>query len=191
MLQRQGEPPLYGIGDYVGVFIDKRDRTASDPHYLPCVIYDTRRYDDGPMLYKVRCKDGILSTSYHARDLKNFKGCEFPDLEHVIQSPVDKDTPVLSVRHATRLMHGSGPNGNSITCRCSTGCKNGRCPCRRVNNYCTLKCHSQSTRNCSNTNLPSTSNGGKSRRHRISKPEIARRPITRSLSTRQTRSARR
>ncbi|CDH61221.1 predicted protein [Lichtheimia corymbifera JMRC:FSU:9682] len=57
--------------------------------------------------------------------------------------------------------------------------------------YCTLKCHSQSTRNCSNTNLPSTSNRGKSRRHRISKPEIARRPITRSLSTRQTRSARR
>lgn len=175
----------------MGVHIDIRDRSKRHPRYLPCIVYDVVDLENSCRKYKVRCKHGLIQTAYHGRELKDFTHHEFHDLESIARSPIDDNTPTISVREAARLSRQSQAPPVPQVCNCTTACKTNRCPCRRINAYCNDGCHRGTHSGCTNSHDRHNDNGHNKRRKTQRKRPSGPRRITRSHTTRQTRSSRR
>ena len=86
----------FAVGDSVGLWIPRIDRTATDVHRLPCVIVKVagKRQD----MYRLKCCSGVLDRCYRADELEPFAGSY--TISHAVKG-WEKETRV-SLRKAAR-----------------------------------------------------------------------------------------
>ncbi len=117
------------IGDYVGIKIDKVDRTNTDPKLLPAVVLEKK--DDK---IKVACEYGIINQWWSLDSIV--------PLSTIPENLVNLHTSELqeiSLITASRLYVRGGVKG--ATCSCKGGCKTKQCACKKKNIPCSTKCH--------------------------------------------------
>ena len=130
------------IGDYVGVKINKVDRTNTDPKILPSVVLEKK---NGKI--KIACEFGILNQWWSLDSIVSLS--TVPETLVNLQTSQLKEVSLIT---ASKLYVRGGVNG--VTCSCKSGCKTKQCPCRKKNIACSTKCHKGSTR-CANLELDS------------------------------------
>ena len=121
------------VGTNVAISIDSIDRTNTSAKILPCKVMDIN--NQWCTLYSTT---GILDTKFHSDTLTILNNVSFPELEET-----DPNTlPLVKLTTAVRAYSGwtSITTGSSI-CKCKTGCKTGRCPCKNNSLKCGTKCH--------------------------------------------------
>lgn len=125
------------VGDFVGLRIDKVDRTNTDPKILPCVIVEER---DGRV--KVACVNGIIDQWWPLDVLVGLSAVS-DELVNLVISGL----PEISMITASKLYVRGAING--VCCSCKGGCKTKQCTCKRNQVFCSTKCH-KNTACCSN-----------------------------------------
>ena len=117
------------IGDYIGIKIDKVDRTNADPKILPSVVIEKKQNK-----VKVACEHGVINQWWSVDSVVQ--------LSTVPETLVNLETSKLkeiSFITASKCFIRGGVNG--ATCSCKGGCRTKQCACRRKNVSCSTKCH--------------------------------------------------
>jgi hypothetical protein len=117
------------IGDFVGLRIDKVDRTNTDPKILPCVVVE--RKDEQ---VKLACVYGIIDQWWSIDSVIGLSAV--PD--ELVNLKMN-DLRELSMITASKLYVRGAVNG--VCCSCKGGCKTKQCACRKNNVFCSTKCH--------------------------------------------------
>ena len=125
------------VGEFVGLRIDKVDRTNTDPKILPCVVVE--RKDE---LVKLACVNGIIDQLWPMDALVSLSAV--PD---TLVDLTMNGLPEISVITASKLFVRGAVNG--ICCSCKSGCKTKQCVCRKNQVFCSTKCH-KNTSGCKN-----------------------------------------
>ncbi|CAF3406550.1 unnamed protein product [Rotaria socialis] len=128
------------IGEYVGIKINKVDRTNTDPKILPVVVLEKK--DDK---IKVACEFGIIN-QWWSLDSVALLSTVPENLVNLQKNELKE----ISFITASRLFVRGGING--VTCSCKGGCKTKQCPCRKKSVPCSTKCHKNGVR-CVNLEL--------------------------------------
>ena len=85
--------------------------------------------------YKVGTKAGLLKGTFARNALEKCK-------HNVFLSPENVPDTELSSRQAVAAESVGNGQGH-VRCKCTTGCKNGHCSCRKANRLCNSYCHSK------------------------------------------------
>ncbi|CAF4558114.1 unnamed protein product [Rotaria sp. Silwood2] len=118
------------VGDYVGIKIDKVDRTNTDPKILPSVVLEKR--DDKKI--KVACLFGVINQWWSLESVVKLSAVS----EQLVQ--MDKtELKEISIITASKLFVHDAINGS--TCSCKGACKTKQCACKKNNVFCSTKCH--------------------------------------------------
>ncbi|CAF3908277.1 unnamed protein product [Rotaria sp. Silwood1] len=126
------------VGDYVGIKIDKVDRTNTDPKILPSVVLEK----NNDKKIKVACMFGIINQWWPLESVVKLSAVP----EQLVQ--MDKsELKEISVITASKLFVRDAVNGN--TCSCKGGCKTKQCACKKNGVFCSTKCHKNGS-NCEN-----------------------------------------
>lgn len=128
------------IGDYIGIKIDKVDRTNTDPKILPAVVLEKK--DDK---IKVACEFGLINQWWPLDSVVLLS--TVPENLVNLQTNNLKETSLIT---ASRLYVRGGIDG--VTCSCKGACKTKQCACRRKNIPCSTKCH-KNVAHCANLEL--------------------------------------
>jgi hypothetical protein len=121
----------YQVGDYVGIQIDKVDRTNTDAKILPCVIIE--KLNDK---VKVACMFGVIDHTWPLTSVVQLTAVP----EELIKLNRDNLKKVSLVTASKLFVRGAV---NGITCSCKGSCKTKQCACKRNNVFCSTKCHKQ------------------------------------------------
>ena len=117
----------YEVGDNVAVKIPPIDRSKCDAIRIPCVII-AKKGNVQPR-YKVSCCHGLIEGLYTASSLVMYPG-------KVYACQTEKN---VTLREAARL---HTVHKTEVTfCKCKTGCKTKRCPCKKNDVACLSRCH--------------------------------------------------
>jgi len=116
------------IGDYVGIKIDKVDRTNTDPKILPAVVLEKK--DDK---IKVACEFGIINQWWSLDSVVLLS--TVPEGLINLQTNELKEISLIT---ASRLYVRGGIDG--VTFSCKGSCKTKQCACRKKNISCSTKC---------------------------------------------------
>ena len=127
----EGHHPPLVIGDNVRVTIPNVDRGPSDPGHLVAVVTAVTVHGK----YKVGTKAGLLKGTFARNALEKCK-------HNVFLSPENVPDTELSLRQAVTAESVGNGQGH-VRCKCTTGCKDGRCSCRKANRLCNSYCHSK------------------------------------------------
>ncbi|CAF1356602.1 unnamed protein product [Rotaria sordida] len=122
------------IGDYVGIKINKVDRTNTDPKILPAVVLEKK--DDK---IKVACEFGIINQWWSLDSIALLSAV--PENLVNLQTSESKEISFIT---ASKLCVRGGIDG--VTCSCKGGCKTKQCACRKKNLSCSTKCHKNGVR---------------------------------------------
>ena len=125
------------IGDYVGVKIDKVDRTNIDPKTLPSVVLEK---ENGKI--KLACEFGIINQWWSLDSIVSLSTA--PETLVNLQTSQLKEVSFIT---ASKLNVRGGVNG--VRCLCKSGCRTKQCRCRKKNFACLTKCHKNSSQ-CTN-----------------------------------------
>ena len=117
------------IGDYVGIKIDKVDRTNTDPKILPSIIVE--KFNDK---IKVACIFGIINHLWPLTSIVKLTAVP----EELVQLKTT-DLKPISIITASKLFVRGAING--ITCSYKGACKNKQCACKKNNTFCSTKGH--------------------------------------------------
>ncbi|CAF1659196.1 unnamed protein product, partial [Didymodactylos carnosus] len=120
---------LMTVGDFVGIKIDKVDRTNTEPKILPCTIVEKKEHT-----VKVACVFGIIDAWWSFDDVI-FLSSVPNDLVTLKLNDLDEITLITASRLYVR------GNANGMVCSCKSGCKSKHCKCVRNNVKCSTKCH--------------------------------------------------
>ncbi|CAF4247482.1 unnamed protein product [Rotaria sordida] len=126
------------VGDYVGIKIDKVDRTNTDPKILPSVVLEKR--DDKKI--KVACMFGIINQWWPLESVVKLSAVP----EQLVQMN-KAELKEISIITASKLFVRDAVNGS--TCSCKGACKTKQCACKKNNVFCSTKCHKNGS-NCEN-----------------------------------------
>ncbi|CAM4796217.1 unnamed protein product [Rotaria magnacalcarata] len=127
----------YNIGDFVGLRIDKVDRTNTDPKLLSCVIIAIEEEK-----VKFACVHGVINQWW---TFTSFVGLSAAP--HELTHLKLEDLQEISMITASKLYVRGAVNG--ICCSCKGGCKTKQCACKRNQVFCSTKCH-KNTSYCKN-----------------------------------------
>ncbi|CAF3590318.1 unnamed protein product [Rotaria socialis] len=125
------------IGDFVGLRIDKVDRTNTDPKLLPCVIIAKEEEK-----VKLACVYGVINQWWSFTSLVGLSA-----VPHELTHLKPGDLQEISMITASKLYVRGAVNG--ICCSCKGGCKTKQCACKRNQVFCSTKCH-KNTSCCKN-----------------------------------------
>ena len=131
-LSERRQPPL-AVRDNARVPIPDVDRGPSDPSHLVAVVKEVTVHGK----YKVGTKSGLLKGSLARNALEKCK-------QNVFVSTGDVPDTVLSLRE-TVAVQSIGSGQGHVRCKCTRGCADGRCSCRKANRLCNSYCHSKQT----------------------------------------------
>jgi hypothetical protein len=117
------------VGDFVGLRIDKVDRTNTDPKLLPCIVVE-RKVESA----KLACINGIIDQWWPIDVLVGLSAVpsELVDLNV-------NESPQISMITASKLYVRGAVNG--VCCSCKGGCKTKQCACKKNQVFCSTKCH--------------------------------------------------
>lgn len=185
--------PVYEVGEFVGVPIDDHVRNKMGPWYLPAIVYHVSCHNQDSMVYKVCCIHGPLARSYRGHELQDCRHIRFDELDGVDLEAITEDTLKLSMADALALNRTHWAPQARKGCNCRWGCKTETCQCRADNMKCTDDCHLRLGEPCHNEhvrnrNKPKMKRVSRGKNCKITK-HTALRPITRSLTRRETRSS--
>ena len=122
------------IDGYIGIKIDKVDRTNIDPKILPAVIFEKQNDK-----VKVACEFGIINQWWSLDSIVLLS--TVPENLINLQTSELKEISFIS---AARLYVRGGIDG--VTCSCKSSCKTKQCACRKKNIPCSTKCHKNGIR---------------------------------------------
>ena len=125
------------IGNFVGLPIDKVDRTNTDPRLLPCVIIAKEAEK-----VKLACVNGIINHWWTLNVLVGLTGVPY-ELIHLQLDELKE----ISMITAFKLYVRGAINGTC--CSCKGGCKTKQCICKPSQAFCSTKCH-RNTSCCKN-----------------------------------------
>ena len=117
------------VGEYVGLRVDKVDRTNTDPKILPCVVIERKEEQA-----KLACVFGILNQWWSLDVLIGISAVP----KELLEIKID-DMSEISMISASKLYVRGAVNG--VCCSCKSGCRNKQCSCRRNGIFCSTKCH--------------------------------------------------
>ncbi|CAF0978657.1 unnamed protein product [Rotaria sordida] len=117
------------VGDFVGLKIDKVDRTNTDPKLLPCMIIE-KEADR----MKLACVHGIINKWFTVDVLVGLSA-----VPHELVNLQLNGLPEISMITASKLYVRGGVNG--VCCSCKGGCKTKQCACKKNQVFCSTKCH--------------------------------------------------
>ena len=117
------------IGDYVGIKINKVDRTNTDPKILASVVIEKKQNK-----IKVACEHGIINQWWSVDSL-----VQLSSVPEALINLKTSELKEISFITASRYFIRGGING--VTCSCKGGCRTKQCACRKKNISCSTKCH--------------------------------------------------
>ena len=129
----------FKVGDKVALRIPRIDRTTTDLHRLPCIIIQC--HGKKQFSYQLQCEYGILNATYPSSELEVYNG--------LLHLPEVTKTVTISLREAAQRMNSR--SAATAICKCKKGCATNQCPCKKLGNICSVKCHSG--KSCVNTSI--------------------------------------
>ena len=117
------------VDDFVGLRINKVDRTNTDPKLLPCKIIVKEEEQ-----VKLACAYGIIDRWWPIDALVGLSAVP----NELVHLQTD-DLPEISMISASKLYVRGAVNG--VCCSCKGGCKTKQCACKRNEVFCSTKCH--------------------------------------------------
>ncbi|CAF4671416.1 unnamed protein product, partial [Didymodactylos carnosus] len=130
---------------FVGLKIDKVDRSDVTPTVLPCKVVSIQSTTNGTtngIMYKLCTTAGVISTRYSSEDLLNLIACNFSDLRLINPSNLPQLTFIQACKEYTNL--------GISSCNCTSTCAPKACPCKSKGVLCCTKCHSKKKCRCLN-----------------------------------------
>ena len=150
--KKYGTPVLYKQGDQVGIRVDDRTRRKHDPFYIPCLVRNVHVPEDeidrcdvpiNPrnVIYRLQCKAGVLHMTHRWSELLDIRDLNFPELNTLDIFASVPTRCYITMKRAAEEAIGKSQSAYRPTCRCTTGCENNRCKCKKNNLPCTKSCH--------------------------------------------------
>ena len=117
------------VGEFVGLRIDKVDRTNTDPKILPCMVIEQK--DEQA---KLACVYGILNQWWPLDALVGISAVP----KELLETKADTLSEISMITASKLYVRGAV---NGVCCSCKGGCKNKQCACRKNEIFCSTKCH--------------------------------------------------
>ncbi|CAF1446205.1 unnamed protein product [Rotaria magnacalcarata] len=133
---------IYVIGDVVGLKVSHVYRTNTPSTILPCKIIE-KNSQNNETLYVVATQNGIIKERFDQMAFLDLTAANFASLR-----ALDTDQlPTITFIQASQLYTNFKP---VEICKCAGNCNTNRCYCKKNNQKCCTKCHSDKHSVCKN-----------------------------------------